>query len=247
MKYTLKLIFILRSIIGGILFLVNTLLCSLLITLFSHHGWQRKMQNRIIYFWAHSALHFFGVELEIRGLEKIRPGSGLLLFNHSSFFDIFVIFAAYQDFRYGAKIELFKIPFFGAAMRRAGVLPIARQNREEVFKVYEEAKTRAEVGEKFALAPEGGRNRDGRLLPFKAGPFIFAINSQMPLIPTVVQGAFDVMKKGSLVPNTEAWSKKIRVSFLDPIPVTGVSLSDREILQQKSFLLMSDYIEKNPL
>ncbi len=243
----MKILFVLRSIIGGILFLFNTLLCSLAMTVFNHQGWQRKAQNCIIYFWSHSALVFFGVNLEIKGLEKIEAGSGLLLFNHSSFFDIFVIFAAFQDFRFGAKIELFKIPFFGAAMRRAGVLPIARQNREEVFKVYEEAKTRAEDGEKFALAPEGGRNRDGRLLPFKSGPFIFAINSQMPLIPTVIQGAFDVMKKGSAVPNSDAWSKKIRVSFLDPIPVAGMTLSQREILQQKSFTAMSDYIAKNPL
>lgn len=237
----------LRSLLGGVVFLIVTLIFSLLMVIFPNKGWGRILQNGIISLWGWSALILFGIRLEVLGREHLTPGQGLLLFNHSSFVDIFAMAAAYSDFRFGAKVELFKIPIFGAAMRRCGVLPIARQSREEVFKVYAEARDRALAGEKFALSPEGGRNVDGELLPFKAGPFIFAINSQMPLIPTVIQGAYDVMKKGSLLPNADRWRRTIRISFLEPISVKGVSLEERGKLQELSHARMRDYIRQSPL
>ncbi len=241
----MKIFFLIRSLWGCFLFVFLTLICSFLMLLFSYKGTGRRLQNLIIQFWGKVSLILFGVKVEILGIEKLREGSGLLLFNHSSFFDIFVICAAFSDFRFGAKIELFKIPFFGAAMRRAGVLPIARQNREEVFKIYEEATSRAHAGEKFALSPEGGRNTDGRLMPFKSGPFIFAINSKMPLIPTVIQGAYEVMKKGQWIPNSDVWSRTVRVSFLEPIPIVA-SLSERQKIQEIAFQKMNHYLEAHP-
>src|SRR5690606_20896953 len=104
-------------------------------------------------FWGKGSCKMFGVKVEVIGAENIPKSGGVFLFNHTSFFDIFARAGYLQSVRFGAKIELFKIPFFGWAMRRVGILPIARRNREEVFRIYQEAKPRLLAGEKIALAP----------------------------------------------------------------------------------------------
>lgn len=243
----MTVLFVLRSLFGAMFFIVATLLLSLAMIVVSLIFPERNLQSKIMEIWGRLGLAFFGVDLEVLGKENIPQGAGLFLFNHSSFFDIFAMMAAFSDFRFGAKIELFKIPFFGRAMRMAGILPIARNKREEVFKIYEEAHHRAQQGEKFALAPEGGRNYDGKLLPFKAGPFIFAINSKLCLIPTVIQGAHEIMSKKALLPNTKARKRIIRVSYLPPISVQGFALENRAQLQELAYKRMNEYLSQNPI
>jgi 1-acyl-sn-glycerol-3-phosphate acyltransferase len=235
----LKLIFFLRSLIGGILFIGLTILCSAGAFFETLTIGNRKIESWIISTWGKYSLKLFGVKLQVQGRENIPTGSALFLFNHASYFDILAMAAGYSDLRFGAKIELFKIPIFGHAMRRLGMLPIARARKEEVFKVYEEAKSRAQRGEKFALSPEGGRNNEEKLLPFKSGPFIFAINSGMPIVPTVIQGAHAVMGKGSLIPNKNHWTTTLTVIYLKPIPTEGFSIKERSDLQKITFQEMN--------
>ncbi len=191
--------------------------------------------------WGKVGLKVFNVRLQVKGLENIPEGSCLFLFNHTSFFDIFAMLSAYGNFRFGSKIELFSIPIFGAAMKRLGVLPIARQKRENVFKVYDEAKARVQLGEKFALAPEGKRNDQEALLPFKSGPFIFAINSGAPVVPVVIKGAWAVFKKNQWLPNWDRFSRTVTVEYLPAISTAGVSVEKRSELQDKVFQAMKVY------
>src|SRR5690606_17085370 len=106
-----------------------------------------------------------------------------------------------KHIRFGAKIELFKIPFFGRAMRAVGTLPIARENRAGVFKIYKEAERQFSRDVIFVLAPEGTRQKEPRIGRFKKGPFIFAINARVPIIPAVLRGAHEVLPKKSLLVN----------------------------------------------
>lgn len=202
-------------------------------------GGKSKFQDWVLENWANQSLWLFGVKVKAYGLDKLPKSGFLLLFNHTSLFDILVIQLLIPRIRFGSKIELFKIPIFGAAMRAAGVLPIARHKREEVFKVYQEAEERARAGQVFALAPEGTRQKTETLAPFKAGPFIFALNSGIPIVPVILKGASKVLPKGSLLPNAQAWSSEIEAHFGDPIEVKGLKLEDRQSLQALLFEKMS--------
>jgi 1-acyl-sn-glycerol-3-phosphate acyltransferase len=42
---------------------------------------------------------------------------------------------------------------------------------------------------------------DGNLLPLKSGPFYLAKESEAPISPVYIYGAFDLMTKGQIVPN----------------------------------------------
>jgi 1-acyl-sn-glycerol-3-phosphate acyltransferase len=45
---------------------------------------------------------------------------------------------------------------------------------------------------------EGTRSPDGRMLPFKKGPFFLALNAGAPCIPVSIHGTENIMRKGSL-------------------------------------------------
>ena len=137
-----------------------------------------------------------------------------------------------EDLRFGAKAELFKIPIFAQTMRAMGTLPIARNNREEVYKIYEEAKARFANREKFALSPEGGRfYTGGPLAPFKAGPFLFAMSAGAPLVPLVIIGAYEALPKGGFLFNSSHWKHTITIKILEPVKTEGVAPSLRRELQ----------------
>lgn len=227
-----------RSLIMALLFPLFTVICSILGILEVLFFNNRKMEDRLVWFWTGGALKMFGISVIEKGRENIPDSSCLFLFNHTSFFDIFVLNHQVPHVRFGAKIELFKIPFFGRAMKHFGILPIRRANKEDVFKVYDEAIERTVKGEQFALAPEGGRNKEEKLLPFKSGPFVFAINSKIPVVPVVIKNASHVMPKGSYIPNARKWSDQITIEFLPPISVTDYTFETRNDLQKKVFTEM---------
>lgn len=230
---------IIRSIIATFIFLpLSTLFFSILIFIFLPFDKKYLYINKFILNWAKFSCWLYGVEIKLTGAEAFIPGGAILLFNHRSFFDIFALSRFFPQIRYGAKIELFSIPIFGYAMRAVGTLPIPRQNREAAIHILREAYSRAQRGQKFALSPEGGRNSGKGLLPFKAGPFVFAIEAGVPLLPVVIIGAEDVWPKGSLLPALKSWHSKIDLKILPPVSVDGFTVKGRDKLQAEVYNLM---------
>jgi 1-acyl-sn-glycerol-3-phosphate acyltransferase len=200
----------------------------------------RAINDWIISRWCRGNCWMFGVKVRVHGFENLPVGTCLILFNHTSFFDIFAIQAQVPSVRFGAKIELFKIPLFGPAMKRVGVLPIARGNLEEVLRVYKAAEPRAAAGEKFALAPEGGRNTSAKsLMNFKAGPFLFAVSAKTPIVPVVVKGAREVWPVGRLIPQTLGLRAFVDIHFLPVVSVEGVLPAEKAKLQVQTYQEMS--------
>lgn len=240
----MKLLIFLRSLLGVLVFfpVVTFVLCVVvLVNVFTVNS--QRFSNALIDLWARAACAIFGVELEINGRENLRGAGqgGLYLFNHSSFFDIFALYVMDPSLRYGSKIEIFKIPLFGFTMRKLGTLPIPRENRQEAIRVYEEAGARAKAGQRFALSPEGGRGGGSgdELRPFKAGPFIFAINSQMDILPVIIKNADLAWPKGALVPALNKWTNTITIEVLPAIPIEPYGLNKRVELRDRTFAEMS--------
>lgn len=238
--------FLRSSLVVLFVFPVMTFLLACIIVLNSIFQGPSKVSDWVPKFWGKATCWLFGVRLVMEGLENVPAGGCLVLFNHRSFFDIFAVQAAVPDLRFGAKIELFKIPVFGAAMRKAGVLPIARGNVQEVIKVYQEAEGRVQAGQKFGLAPEGLRNTSSEiLLPFKSGPFLFAMSAGAPIVPCVIWGSEQVWPKGALVPQTQVLTSTIRLRFLKPLSVKGTQLSDKTEIQKQVYLLMRSELDSS--
>ena len=194
-----------------------------------------------------------GIRVEVSGVENLPKDTGFLyLFTHSSHFDIPVMMAhSPRGFRFGAKSELFKIPVFGHAVALSGTLPITREDRKKVMKVYEEAEKRVANGEVFALAPEGGRRTGSEIKPFKSGPFIFAMNAKMPIVPVILCGVSGVMKKGSIRINSKQWVRTVGMKFLPAMSMEDVTKENlkefrdgvREIVVKEYELMKNHYLK----
>lgn len=229
----MNLLALIRSALVALIYPVVITFFSTIIVLLGAFRFLRKTQDKVVGWWARSSLKLFGVELEVTGLDKVPSDGYIGLFNHTSNFDILAVQAVINRIRFGAKIELFRIPVFGQAMRAARALPIARAKREEVLKVYDEAKVRLQSGECFILSPEGTRQKEEKLGEFKSGPFLFAISSQVPLLPIAIKGAGKIQPKKSLLPNVHKWKSKIEIHIGDPISTKGLVADDKKALQKR--------------
>src|SRR6201999_3727643 len=67
----------------------------------------------------------------------------------------------------------------------------ARESVEEANKVLHS-------GVSISTFVEGTRSRDGRMLPFKKGPFYLAMETNAPCVPVSIHGTESMMAKGSL-------------------------------------------------
>jgi 1-acyl-sn-glycerol-3-phosphate acyltransferase len=216
----------LRSAIGVPFLVMFTGVCSLFIFGTGLLNLQ-NLATHLIRGWAQVIFFYLGIRAEYRGAENFpAEGGGIVVFNHQSLLDIPALYMITEKkLRFGAKIELFRIPFFGAAMRSIGTLPIARQNRTEVLRIYREAEARFKENTIFVLAPEGTRQHEPRLGRFKKGPFLFAINGQVPVIPVVIRGAYEILPKGSWGINLGCWSRAVHIEVLPPVSTRGLKPS----------------------
>ncbi|GAB4379725.1 MAG: lysophospholipid acyltransferase family protein [Calditrichia bacterium] len=193
--------------------------------------------------WAKILVWSAGVRSEIFGLERIRPGeSYILVANHQSHMDIPVLVASLPlPIRIISKKELFKIPVFGWGMRAVGILEIDRSDRKKAFETLQKAEGIVREHHLSILAfPEGTRSPDGKIHPFKKGPFILAINTGLPLLPISVSGTCNILPKKKL----RIRGGRVKIQIHPPITTTDKSLDDRnELVKQTHEAITAGFIE----
>ena len=197
--------------------------------------------HRIARFWGRSILVVSRIKVTVDGLSSIDPQRPYIYMpNHQSNFDIPVLLGHLTvQFRWLAKMELFKIPIFGHAMRKAGYISIDRNNRESAFKSLERAAEKIRNGVSVLIFPEGTRSRDGRIQPFKKGGFVMAIESGVPIVPVIISGARAIMTKGKFRVNPG----QIRLSIQKPIDTTIYSRDTKEALMERVRRVICDNFE----
>lgn len=148
------------------------------------------------------ALRLAGIRRELVGCEKVdfsRPH--IFMFNHVSNLDPPVLYPVIKPrLSILAKKSLFQIPMLGWAMSLASLVPVDRSDRQAAIESMERAANVLQQGIHMAVFPEGTRSRDGRLLPFKKGPFYMAQETGVSIVPVTILGTRDLMPKGSLLP-----------------------------------------------
>jgi 1-acyl-sn-glycerol-3-phosphate acyltransferase len=93
------------------------------------------------------------------------------------------------------KKELFRYPLLGRTMRLGSLVPVDRGNREAGIAAVRAAAEVIRQGINMTIYVEGHRSFDGKLLPFKKGPFYLAMECAVPVVPVTIAGSHDVMPK----------------------------------------------------
>ena len=179
--------------------------------------------------WAKGVLAVTGVRVRVHNIERSGDGSPhIFLANHVSWYDIPALGSFLPRAKFVAKAELFRLPILGGAMRAVGMVPIERQNRKAAFGAYDEAARRIREGNSVIVFPEGTRGFDYPLRAFKKGPFVLAIDAGAPIVPVLIHGAREVIRRGSMMVHPG----RIDVHLLEPVSVEGFSYDDRDKLAE---------------
>jgi 1-acyl-sn-glycerol-3-phosphate acyltransferase len=138
-----------------------------------------------------------GVSIEVRGSEFLQRGRNyIFMSNHVSNLDPPVLIPVIPGrCSVLVKKELFHIPILGTGMKVADLVPVDRGDREAAIESVNAAVKVLQRGLHMVVFPEGTRSEDGRLLPFKKGPFHLAMESGVPIVPVTMLGTFESWPK----------------------------------------------------
>lgn len=164
---------------------------------------------------AGAGVRLTGVRSQAIGLEKLSASQRyIFMANHTSNIDPPLLLPLIPGrTAVMVKKELFDYPILGRAMRLGSFVPVDRGNRDAGIAAVREAKQVIEQGVSMTIFPEGQRSFDGKLLPFKRGPFYLAMECGLPIVPVTLVGTHEAMPKGRF----SVQPRVVTVIFHDPI------------------------------
>jgi 1-acyl-sn-glycerol-3-phosphate acyltransferase len=147
------------------------------------------------------------------GVDRVpREGRVLLASNHLSVLDPALIGAVMpRELDYMAKTELFRIPGFGALIRRLNAHPVDRTGSDSAAL---RLALRLLGDDRAVLVfPEGTRGIEGRLQPARPGAGMLAALSGAPVVPVYVKGSGRALPRGAVLPRPV----RVTVAFGAPL------------------------------
>ncbi|XP_016008572.1 1-acyl-sn-glycerol-3-phosphate acyltransferase beta [Rousettus aegyptiacus] len=201
------------------------------------HGGRTVENMRIISWFIRSFKYLYGLRFDVKGRQKLEVDHPcVIISNHQSILDMMGLMEVLpRRCVQIAKRELLFMGPVGLVMYLGGVFFINRQCPSTAMTVM------AEVGERMVaenlkvwVYPEGTRNDNGDLLPFKKGAFYLAIQAQVPVIPVVyssLSSFYDARTKLFT-------SGTIKVEVLDAIPTAGLTVVDVPTLMDTCYRAM---------
>jgi 1-acyl-sn-glycerol-3-phosphate acyltransferase len=154
---------------------------------------------------------------EWHGAEHLPPGGMIIVANHVSHFDPFVlahfVYEAGRWPRFLAKASLFEIPVIGDLMRAVRQIPVHRGSTNAV-RALDAAVEAVRAGGVVIIYPEGTTTRDPDLWPMrgKTGFARLAMATGAPIVPVVTWGPQRVFD-----PRT----KRLRLRPMTPVTVVA--------------------------
>jgi long-chain acyl-CoA synthetase len=163
--------------------------------------------------------------LKISGSENFPKQSCIIAPSHQSMIDGFILAAALP---YDVLKKTFFLAFemvFGTKIMR----PIVQNAQTILISVNKDLKASMQKstvplknGQNLVVFPEGARSRDRELLEFKKFFAILSIELNIPVVPVVIDGTFEVMPAGKFFPRPAP----VIIKYLDPIYPEGLSYEE---------------------
>lgn len=148
-----------------------------------------------------SLAYLTATSLQVRGLEHLPPTPCILVANHASYLDVYVLMAAMpRHFHYVAKRELLDNPWIARALERIGTLFVERFDVQRSAEAGRELAAAAQTGKSLGFFPEGTFKRMPGLLPFRMGAFVAAAQAGVPVLPVTIRGTRSILRAQSWFP-----------------------------------------------
>ncbi|MER3497972.1 MAG: 1-acyl-sn-glycerol-3-phosphate acyltransferase [Chitinophagaceae bacterium] len=166
----------------------------------------------------------------------------IFVINHISYLDAALLVTVIrQPARVLAKAEIKKIPLFGFIYGKA-VIAVERDKLSDRTKSLQAIKSLLKKNISVVVFPEGTFNMTSQpLKEFYNGAFRVAIETQTPIKPVLFLDNFDRMPRNHF---NAVNPGRIRVVYLDEIPVDGLTSADISSLKNKVFEIMSSKLKE---
>jgi 1-acyl-sn-glycerol-3-phosphate acyltransferase len=215
----------LHSAIAGPLICLYTIVMATLSLLLSLSDPTGKRQHWCAQVWCRMIAATSGVRVRVHGVDHIQPKTSyVFLSTHQSYMDIPAMLGYLPaQLRIAAKKSLFRVPFMGWHLKRAGHIPIDRRSTENAVASMQKAASYLRDGICAFVFPEGTRSRDGYLHKFKKGGFKLALQAGVPIIPITIIGSRQIL------PPDEIILRAGPIEMYVDAPVPTASLTDEDI------------------
>lgn len=140
--------------------------------------------------------------------------------NHASLADPFLLSHLPFDQRFVAKEELFQLPLVGWLLRLAGDIPIRRGDHASAVAMERACVTTLAHGLSVTIFPEGTRSKDGTLGAFRTGAFRIALAAGARILPVALHGTAACIVDG------RPHRAHARAEILPAIETSGRDLDD---------------------
>ena len=205
------------QVIASWLFIVAFCTAAMAVTLLTAGRFSHRLTPFLLRFWGRNMLRIAGVTWEVQGGEHLREGGmKIATFNHGSLLDAFLVTAVMPRGGVAAiKREALFYPVVGLTLYLLGFLLIDRGNSARARATMDRAARRMAAEQLTVfIAPEGTRRTGDELLPFKRGALFLALESGAPIVPMLIDGAFELHGPGRLT----STRGHVVIRFLPPRP-----------------------------
>lgn len=149
-----------------------------------------------------------GIKVDVHGTEHVPNENVILVSNHQSLIDIFVLMAYFpKQITFFAKKELKHVPILGFNLVQMGHVLVDREKGRKALKQLDIIKEKLIEGKSIIIFPEGTRSKTGEIGPFKKGAFLLAYDTQKALIPCYIKGT------GKMLPKNKFWITQAKISL----------------------------------
>ncbi|MBI5866207.1 MAG: 1-acyl-sn-glycerol-3-phosphate acyltransferase [Planctomycetes bacterium] len=168
-----------------------------------------------------------------------RAGGALLICNHQSFLDPALAgIGLPRAAHFMARDTLFR-GAFGRLIASLNAFPVKRSTGD--VGAIKETLRRLKHGALITVFPEGTRTTDGRVQSFQSGVVLLARKAGVPLVPTLVLGAYECWPRSSPLPRPS----RVLIAYGHPLTTEQITgMSDEacvELVRQRVLELMAEF------
>ena len=238
----MRLFFALLFLLLFFIISIPLFLIEYIIGRFNHRAMVSSSQWIVVQAF-HVILFISGVKRTVLGLENVPKNEPVLyIANHRSYFDVPIAYVSLPTLTgFMAKKEIAKIPFLRTWMRFLQCLFLDRQDIKQGLKTVLQGIEQIKAGYSVFISPEGTRNHEKEMLPFKEGSFKIAEKTGCAIIPVALSNTDEIFENH--FPKIKA--THVVMEFGKPVYPNSLDKEQRKFLGSYVQEIIQKMLEKN--